>query len=60
MKGRLVTGDRLLTWGYKGDVNCIFCRNQLESRDCLFFFNAASSIDFGSSVYLGAEWQMLI
>ncbi|XP_059442158.1 uncharacterized protein LOC132174537 [Corylus avellana] len=37
MKGRLVTGDRLLTWGYNGDVNCVFCRNQLESRDHLFF-----------------------
>ena len=56
MKGRLVTGDRLLTWGqtYKGDVNCVFCRNHLESRDHIFL-NADSAIDFGSSVCLGAE-----
>ncbi|XP_059439694.1 uncharacterized protein LOC132172241 [Corylus avellana] len=37
VKGRLDTGDRLLTRGYKGDVNCVFCRDQLESRDHLFF-----------------------
>ena len=37
MKERLVTGDRLLSWGYKGDVSCLFCRNQLESGTHLFF-----------------------
>jgi hypothetical protein len=37
MKNRLVTGVRLLQWGYKGDVNCWFCRNHVESRDHLFF-----------------------
>jgi hypothetical protein len=30
-------GDRLMSWGYKGDVNCVFCRNQLKSHDHLFF-----------------------
>jgi hypothetical protein len=34
MKERLV---RLLRWGYKGDVNCLFCINQLESGAHLFF-----------------------
>jgi hypothetical protein len=37
MKGRLSMGDMLLSWGYKGDVNCVFCRIQLESHDHLFF-----------------------
>jgi hypothetical protein len=37
MKERLVTGDKLLSWGYKGDVNCLFRRNQLESGAHLFF-----------------------
>ena len=27
MKGRLSMGDRLLSWGYKRDVNCVFCKN---------------------------------
>jgi hypothetical protein len=37
MKDRLVTGDRLLNWGYRGDVQCSFCINLLESRNHLFF-----------------------
>jgi hypothetical protein len=37
MKNRLVTGVRLLQWGYKGDVNCCFCRNHVESRNHLIF-----------------------
>jgi hypothetical protein len=37
MKERLITRDRLLSWGYKGDVKCLFCRNQLESCAHLFF-----------------------
>ena len=38
MKGRLIKyGDRLLSWGYKEDVNCVFCKNQSESHDHLFF-----------------------
>jgi hypothetical protein len=37
MKERLVTRDKLLSWGYKGDVNCLFCSNQLESCAHLFF-----------------------
>jgi hypothetical protein len=37
MQDRLSTGDRLLKWGYAGDVNCLFCHNQTESRDHLFF-----------------------
>jgi hypothetical protein len=36
-KNRLVTGVRLLSWGYRGDIQCCFCRNQMESRNHLFF-----------------------
>ena len=37
MKDRLITSGRLLNWGYKGDVQCRLCHNQLENRDHLFF-----------------------
>jgi len=37
MRNRLSTRDKLLTWGYQGDAQCVFCRNGLESRDHLFF-----------------------
>jgi hypothetical protein len=37
MKDRLDTGVRLLSWGYRGDIQCYFCRNQMESRNHLFF-----------------------
>jgi hypothetical protein len=37
MQDRISTGDQLLKWGYAGDVNCLFCPNQTESRDHLFF-----------------------
>jgi hypothetical protein len=36
-KDRLDTGVRLLSWGYRGDIQCCFCRNQMESRNHLFF-----------------------
>jgi hypothetical protein len=38
MKDRLDTGVRLLSWGYRGDIQCCFCRNQMESRNHFFFF----------------------
>ncbi|XP_059448467.1 uncharacterized protein LOC132179721 [Corylus avellana] len=37
MQDRLLTGDCLLKWGYKGDVKCLFYHSQTESRDHLFF-----------------------
>ncbi|XP_059446512.1 uncharacterized protein LOC132178068 [Corylus avellana] len=37
VQDRLLTGDRLMKWGYKGEVKCFFCHNQIESRDHLFF-----------------------
>jgi hypothetical protein len=27
VQNRLTTGDRLLTWGFKGDTQCVFCRH---------------------------------
>ena len=33
----LAMQDRLITGGYKGDVKCLFCHNQTESREHLFF-----------------------
>jgi hypothetical protein len=37
MRDSLTTGARLASWGFKGDVLCLFCRHCLESRDHLFF-----------------------
>lgn len=37
IKKCLTTVDRLLKWGYKGEVQCAFCRNCIESREHLFF-----------------------
>jgi hypothetical protein len=33
----LTTGDRLLKWGFMGDVLCVFCRGCIEGRNLLFF-----------------------
>ncbi|XP_059440872.1 uncharacterized protein LOC132173392 [Corylus avellana] len=43
MKDRLLTGERLLKWGYKGEVQCCFCHSQLETRDHIFFECSFSS-----------------
>ncbi|XP_059451249.1 uncharacterized protein LOC132182059 [Corylus avellana] len=37
IQDRLVTGERLLKWGFQGDIKCLFCHNQVESRGHLFF-----------------------
>jgi hypothetical protein len=37
MKNSLSTGDRLAKWGYMGNVQCLFCRNGMESCEHLFF-----------------------
>jgi hypothetical protein len=36
MHDRLLTGDHLIKRGYKGDVKCVYCHNQTESREHLF------------------------
>jgi hypothetical protein len=43
MRDRLTTGERLLKWGYQGNVKCWFCHNQMETRDHLFFECSFSS-----------------
>ena len=43
MRDRLTTGERLLKWGYQGNVQCWFCHNQMETRDHLFFECSFSS-----------------
>jgi hypothetical protein len=37
MQDRLLTGDRLCKMGYKGNVQCVYCHNQIESMEHLFF-----------------------
>jgi hypothetical protein len=37
VKNRLVTGERMASWGFQGDVLCVFCRGCIEGRDHLFF-----------------------
>ena len=43
MKYRLLTGERLLKMGYKGEVQCSFCHSYVETRDHLFFECSFSS-----------------
>jgi hypothetical protein len=37
MRDCLTTADRLVKWGYKGELICVFCRNGIESKEHLFF-----------------------
>jgi hypothetical protein len=37
IQNRLVTGERMASWGFNGDVLCVFCRSCIEGRDHLFF-----------------------
>ncbi|XP_020890956.1 uncharacterized protein LOC110230943 [Arabidopsis lyrata subsp. lyrata] len=37
IKNRLATGDRMLTWQNGVDPSCVFCTQQIEDRDHLFF-----------------------
>ena len=46
MKERLVIGDRLLRWGYKEDVNCLFCRTSWKVV-LIYFLNTVSVIESG-------------
>jgi hypothetical protein len=39
----IVTGERLLKMGYKGEVQCSFCHSYVETRDHLFFECSFSS-----------------
>ena len=38
VQDRLITRARMIRWGYKGEVKCLFCHNQMESREHLFFW----------------------
>jgi len=33
MKNCLTTGDRLVKWGYKCEVSCVFCRNEWKAEN---------------------------
>jgi hypothetical protein len=37
VQDRLLTREWLIKWGYKGEVKCLFCHNQIESWEHLFF-----------------------
>jgi hypothetical protein len=37
IKDCLSTKDKMLKWGAKGEVKCLFCRSCIECRDHLFF-----------------------
>ncbi|XP_060190467.1 uncharacterized protein LOC132619641 [Lycium barbarum] len=36
LQDRLLTTDRLQNWGIDVNIDCIFCQNQMETRDHLF------------------------
>jgi hypothetical protein len=56
MKDRLLTGERLLKWGYKCEVQCCFYHNQLETRDHIYFFNAVLVLEYENISWLDAYW----
>ncbi|XP_024008024.1 uncharacterized protein LOC112084011 [Eutrema salsugineum] len=37
IKNRLTTGDRMMNWSQNVDARCVFCGDQVETRDHLFF-----------------------
>jgi hypothetical protein len=42
-------GEKLMGWGYRGEVQCVFCRSIIESRGLFFFLNVAIVEDCGES-----------
>jgi hypothetical protein len=59
MKDRLLTGERLLRWGYKGEVQCCLCHSQLETRDHIFF-SAALVLESRNIACIDADWLGLL
>lgn len=53
-KNALITGERMMRWGFKGETNCVFCRNGLEDRNHLFFYWVSVN------VYREIRWQSAI
>jgi hypothetical protein len=54
MRDALSTGTKLLSWGFQGDVNCVFCRYGIEDRGDLFFscgFSSRISKHVGESLF---------
>ncbi|KAL9690528.1 hypothetical protein QQ045_010930 [Rhodiola kirilowii] len=37
VQNKLMTRDRLMKWGMRGDLSCVLCESMDESRDHLFF-----------------------
>jgi hypothetical protein len=59
MKERLVTGDRLLRWGYKG--MSIACSAKISWKVVLtYFLNAVAVIESGIFVWQDVEWPILL
>ncbi len=45
MKESLTRGERLLKWGFKGDVMCLFCRSCIEGIKHLEYGNKCLIVD---------------
>ncbi|XP_035834035.1 uncharacterized protein LOC118482599 [Helianthus annuus] len=45
-RGKLLTQDRMLSWGWDGDLSCVFCKRCPDSHDHLFF-----SCEYSSAVW---------
>jgi len=60
MKNRLTTRDRMLCWGYTGDIKCVFCRHFTESR-IIFYFPVVLHTGYGKFVCnIAPRWLLLI
>ena len=55
IQDRLSTFDRLVKWGWQGNLLCGFCRNKCESRDHIFF-----ECSFSSRMWQQVVWECLL
>jgi hypothetical protein len=44
MRDALATRRKLLNWGYKSEVKCVFCQYGIEDRDHFLFFFVGSVV----------------
>jgi hypothetical protein len=62
MKNRLTMGDRMLGWGYTGDIKCFFCRHYiLLKAGTIFSFPVVLHTEYGKFVCnVALRWLLLL
>ena len=59
VQNKLLTGDQLIKWGYKGEVKCLSVTIKLKAR-CTCFLSVASVIESGNFVCKDAKKTILL